>query len=384
MQLDWLPKKLSYQIYPSIVVGLIYGLGVALVYGLYFGLLSEPNLLRGLGCGSLIGLLNWCMFVLLNGLVFEVFSNRDTKKKPEEVVIHSRERRKQKLITFLGNRLVYGLIFGLLNGVLVGWLGVLNNYFFESLPDRLVYGESLSSGIVYGLVNLILATLNYGMIGKLDIKIQPAEIVAWSWESLRHNLVRSFVNGLLIGLIYGGLMGLLYNAWILQISIGAGIGLGLGLVFALISGLSHEMLIEQNIITPNQGIRNSFRNSIIIGLAIGLMSGIGLGLPQVLGSGFHMGLVLGLIFGLCIGLNFWMRSGGDACILHALLRVCLWQAKFIPWNYPRFLDFAVEHILLRRVGGGYIFIHRLLQDYLAAQHEVVVSDGENRKIQMRF
>src|SRR6266516_1812150 len=311
MQLDWLPKKLSYQIYPSIVVGLIYGLGVALVYGLYFGLLSEPNLLRGLGCGSLIGLLNWCMFVLLNGLVFGVFSNRDTKKKPEEVVIHSRERRKQKLITFLGNRLVYGLIFGLLNGVLVGWLGVLNNYFFESLPDRLVYGESLSSGIVYGLVNLILATLNYGMIGKLDIKIQPAEIVAWSWESLRHNLVRSFVNGLLIGLIYGGLMGLLYNAWILQISIGAGIGLG-------------------------------------------------------------------------IGLDFWMRSGGDAFILHALLRVCLWQAKFIPWNYPRFLDFAVEHILLRRVGGGYIFIHRLLPDYLAAQHEVVVSDGENRKIQMRF
>ena len=27
---------------------------------------------------------------------------------------------------------------------------------------------------------------------------------------------------------------------------------------------------------------------------------------------------------------------------------------------------ATERIFLRRVGGGYIFVHRLLQDYLAA------------------
>jgi hypothetical protein len=32
----------------------------------------------------------------------------------------------------------------------------------------------------------------------------------------------------------------------------------------------------------------------------------------------------------------------------------------MPWNYPRFLDYAAERILLRKVEGGYIFIHRLL------------------------
>ena len=171
-------------------------------------------------------------------------------------------------------------------------------------------------------------------------------------------------------------MGLLYNSWILQISIGLGIGLGMGLVFALVSGLSHEMLSEQNIITPNQGIRSSFRNSVIAGLASGLIFGPGVGLPQGLGSGLHIGLVLGLVFGLSVGLNFYLRSGGTACILHALLRVCLWQGKFAPLNYPRFLDYAVEHILLRRVGGGYIFIHRLLLDYFAAL-PLPVSDKEN-------
>src|SRR5207248_10452115 len=122
-----------------------------------------------------------------------------------------------------GNRLVYGLIFGLLNALLIAWLGTLNRFFFESLPNGIVYGEGLSSAIIYGLVNLILATLSFGVLGKLDKKIQPAGIVSWSWESLLHNLFRSFVSGLSIGLIYGVLMGLLYNSWILQISIGLGI-----------------------------------------------------------------------------------------------------------------------------------------------------------------
>ncbi len=33
--------------------------------------------------------------------------------------------------------------------------------------------------------------------------------------------------------------------------------------------------------------------------------------------------------------------------------------------YARFLDYCHERILLRKVGGGYIFVHRLLQEYFA-------------------
>lgn len=363
MQLDWLPKKLSYRLYPSIIMGLVYGLGVGLVFGFFFGLypipgphhpLLGPPLLFGLGCGSLMGLLNWLLFVLLNGVIFEVLGNRETKQKPEERDNRSEESRSQKIITFLGTKPVYGLIFGLLNGVLVGWLGAANNIFYESL-DRgahIVYQKPLSSGIIYGLLNLICFTIYFAVLGKLDIKIQPAEIVTWSWKSVRHNLARSIVGGLLFGLMYGVILGGLYYEWILQISVGLGIGVGLVLTFALITGLSHEMVSKQKIMTPNQGIRNSFRNSIVLGLVTGLMTGIGIGLPQVLGSGLHVGLVFGLVFGLAIGLNFWLRLGGTACILHALLRVCLWRANYAPLNYPRFLDFAVEHILLRRVGGA--------------------------------
>ena len=32
----------------------------------------------------------------------------------------------------------------------------------------------------------------------------------------------------------------------------------------------------------------------------------------------------------------------------------------------RFLDYAVKLVFLRKVGGGYIFIHRLLLEHFAA------------------
>jgi hypothetical protein len=44
----------------------------------------------------------------------------------------------------------------------------------------------------------------------------------------------------------------------------------------------------------------------------------------------------------------------------------LWRNGSIPRNYARFLDYAAERILLRKAGGGYIFIHRLLLDYFSS------------------
>ncbi len=384
IQLDWLPKKFSYRIYPSIIAGLICGLSMAFVFGLFFMLnpINGPKLLLGLGCGFLIGFLNLCMFVLLNGIIFEMLGNHDTINQSENVSILFGESRSQKLITFLGFRPVYGLIFGLLNGILVGWLGTANNVFYESLPDRAIYQGALFTGLVFGLINFTFITVYFALLGKLNIKIHPAEIVTWSWKNFRRNLGRNFVFGLLIGLIYGAILGALYNNWFLHISIGLSMAVCLVMTFALISGLSHDLVSKQNIITPNQGIRSSFHNSIILGLTTGLMTGIGIGLPQIVGSGFHVGLLLGLIYGLAIGFLFWVRNGGIACILHTFLRVCLWQANYAPLNYPRFLDFAVEHIFLRRVGGGYIFIHRLLLEHFAALYEDAALTMGDQKMQI--
>ncbi len=66
----------------------------------------------------------------------------------------------------------------------------------------------------------------------------------------------------------------------------------------------------------------------------------------------------GLSFGLALG-------GGEACVKHGVLRFVLFCQGRIPWNYSRFLDYAAERIFLQKVGGGYIFVHRLLLEHLA-------------------
>jgi hypothetical protein len=51
---------------------------------------------------------------------------------------------------------------------------------------------------------------------------------------------------------------------------------------------------------------------------------------------------------------------------HYLLRLVLWLDGSLPLRLVRFLDDCAGRVLLRRVGGGYTFIHRTFQAYLAA------------------
>ena len=51
---------------------------------------------------------------------------------------------------------------------------------------------------------------------------------------------------------------------------------------------------------------------------------------------------------------------------HLALRFVLWRSGAMPWNYAAFLDYAARRVFLRKVGGGYIFIHRMLLEYFAA------------------
>jgi DNA polymerase III delta prime subunit len=123
------------------------------------------------------------------------------------------------------------------------------------------------------------------------------------------------------------------------------------LVFGLVEGLVVGLVDER--FTPNEGIRRSARHALVVGLVSGLFSGLGVGLL--------VGLFSGLIGGLLVGL----RTGGLACLQHLVLRVLLVSNGFAPLGYVRFLDEATGRLFLRRAGSGYLFVHRLLLDYLA-------------------
>ena len=93
---------------------------------------------------------------------------------------------------------------------------------------------------------------------------------------------------------------------------------------------------------------------------------LGLELNEIVKSKFN-GITWNYLFftiplGLTIGLAF---GGGYAVIQHFTLRSMLYIKGFSPWNYARFLDYATELIFLQKVGGGYIFIHRMLLEHFA-------------------
>jgi hypothetical protein len=60
-----------------------------------------------------------------------------------------------------------------------------------------------------------------------------------------------------------------------------------------------------------------------------------------------------------------LLKGGFAYLKHYVLRCLLWHNNYALLNYIRFLDYAAERVFLSKVGGGYIFTHRLLMEYFA-------------------
>ena len=69
-----------------------------------------------------------------------------------------------------------------------------------------------------------------------------------------------------------------------------------------------------------------------------------------------------------LGISFGFITG-FACIKHFSLRFILYRYNYIAWKYTNFLDYATERIFLQKVGGGYIFVHRLLLEHFAALYQ---------------
>jgi hypothetical protein len=120
---------------------------------------------------------------------------------------------------------------------------------------------------------------------------------------------------------------------------------------------------------PKEGIHSSQKN----GLFVGLLGGLACGLVFVLACGLALGLfgvprfglTLSLFGGLFGGLSSGLLLGLTASVQYYILRFWLTRSGIFPWLAIPFLEDATTRILLRRVGRGYSFAHRLLLDYFA-------------------
>ncbi|GAA6619304.1 hypothetical protein NUACC26_051170 [Scytonema sp. NUACC26] len=205
----------------------------------------------------------------------------------------------------------------------------------------------------------------FGLIFGFD-RIHPVETLKWSGKNASNSLIVGMIWGLLFGVLLKLSAATLYGAidiqnfvnYVVNLPISGWIrgivfGLCLGFIYVLIRGLTGPSI--QTLSFPNQGIRQSAKNAIVFGLIGFLLLGLA---AMILRWRILVWGIFGLLFGVAAG-------GGEACVKHLIFRTILYFHGCIPWNYARFLDYATERIFLQKVGGGYIFIHRLLLEHFA-------------------
>lgn len=352
IQPDWLPVGIQQGIY-DVSFRLMIGLIAGLIGVLHFGTqvtndlevqtsLVVPSIIAGLASG-------------LSSLLLSEFIPKFIPRNSYENIARFIPRFIPKISYKNISRFIPGTLSGLLYVIIT--FSMVYSIVAENLEQidkwRVILSPLMIDGVVLGL-----------FFSLLDRKIGIIDTIDQSWKKARKYSK--------FGLIGGSI----YVLWRLLFTSSYDFGnsdylfyiFRELLIFTILPGLIGFLdkgdNLEQTII-PNQGVWRSAKTAVfffIIFFPVGMVCGLGYsdgGIHEVISIGLAVGLLAGLAGGR--GPVF----AGLVLIQHFVLRVILWSQGYIPWNYARFLDYATERIFLRKVGGGYIFIHRMLQEHFA-------------------
>lgn len=192
--------------------------------------------------------------------------------------------------------------------------------------------------------------------------IQPVETLSWSWRWGAGGFLSSWIAlGLIGGAINSLVLGKESDLW--HFSAVALFAMALAYPLALALGFncgedSHKTHV-------NQGVRQSFHNAILSALMAFALVGITVG-----GFAWLLSSSNATFDGLCWGCGVALWSfgyfGGFEAVFHYILRSILFVSGKMPFRIARFLDYATDELkFMRKVGGGYIFIHRLLLEHFS-------------------
>jgi len=344
------------RISPTLVAGFIGGLLMGISDDLLRGTTGgiQPGIIVGLAGGLLLGLAISLMEIGPMGKrsgIFRMQQLSDLWKSTLYILVVAAA----VWIILLGFGLILGLSNWLNNGFRFWWeLGSMGGFF-----------AAMSFGILF--------FLSYNRHFLTD-DIQTVENFRWS----PRKALKGGTYGAIWGIAIGGIVASVHK-FTSQIhplfqpiyKADANVVLIMSLTWALILGLGGvvfggvEGSFQSSKTRPNQGIRLSLKNSLILGFV-----GVGLG-TMVLGFTMFLlqandnELLANSLFGIYWGIIGFLWYGGFDVVKHYSLRFILWRTHALPWNYAAFLDYAAERIFLRKVGGGYIFVHRLLLEYFA-------------------
>lgn len=315
-----------------------------------------------LSTGFLGGIAMWPLLLLLRHILPDV----PTALSDQVAVLLRTPPLLAELFSFVMGNMILALVVALIQGFrFERQIGVQEE---SASGDRPGLPEVASVGLAVGLITTIvlipfgepLLALAWGMAEAIFFmivsrfvdghtyrsEVRMVEALGWSWPSATKGLLIALLMGVIAEAIEASLIG--FNGMSRTM-------LTFGLAGTLLGGLRGRRLPETAF--PNQGLRLSIRNSIIAALA----ASFSIGAVTLMIRGVTDALLLMLFMILFVGAIY----GGSNVVKHLLVRLILWHKGKLPRDCIGFLDYAAGLVLLRKVGGGYIFAHRMLQEYFA-------------------
>lgn len=340
LQPSWLPdrrQRLTYALRSRMIAGTILGI-------------AEGSYLAGLGFMQNPPAVDF-IYGLLLGLVFGAGAGIYDWFRMERSMSAASQMRRTSAPLFILSLVVY---FSLFAAAFI---------FF--------WRENAVTRIPFGLVWALLFAARV-RVPAARTDIRAVEAIAWSWRRAAIGSLAGFALGLLFSLgIYVAYQPLFSGddprPWTYPVLL----PISYAIVGFLFGGLTTKTVESKT--APNQGMRLSLDNARFSGLLIACVTGIGtivyfLGPPiyfddplPSIGDTVTFTLLVCGYFGLLAALWF----GGLDFIYHATLERCLARAGVLPRPLVAFLEQMSKLALLQRVGGGYIFLHRLLLDHFA-------------------
>jgi hypothetical protein len=360
---------------------------------------------------------------VINGLIWlskAMRSNSQSEFLIEKIQPSLLKNRLEKCLYIASSSLLTGFLISFSTGLIVFNLFLsIAAYYADFLNDLIVLPGKvnflllvwyMSKGVafsaLFGVFGALLFVVFCGTLTTNFESINLSETISWSWKqasvklrsrisSTSRGFVRYAIPVILISILTsvfsGSFLGSLYMWGGLLLSVGMLVIILLPSIFVSGGISSSEIFTAKPL--PNQGIWNSVKTFMHLIKIFGLLGCvISLGLIIVSSIIFIMGddsllnllirssvlMARGLFIGIGLGMFFGIYHGGLTCIQHVSLRIALCLNTSVPWDYARFLNYATERLFLRRVGGSYIFIHRLLLEHFSRMRNV------NKKADLRI
>jgi hypothetical protein len=211
------------------------------------------------------------------------------------------------------------------------------------------------SALIYPLYGWVLAG---GGARDRTCEIRPVETFTWSW---RQGLWRASFGGVLAAAAFWMCRYDHLNSGFAELGV-------ILMVFGALHGLNAGL--PRLTVVPNQAIRTTLKLAMYVaaGVLTTIVTTLVVAARVVPGYDWVDRGGIASVFHVSVLVATWgfLHFGGRDVVRHAALRLVLWTTGAVPLRMARFLDYAARDLeILQKVGGGYIFIHRMMLEHFA-------------------